>query len=280
MKKQLLLLLSCFIMLSSCASDRKDVIITIHTSLGDMKVLLYEETPLHKANFIKLAEESQYDSTVFHRVIKEFMIQGGNVDEKNGTNSNETVPAEIVDGFYHQKGALAAARQGDRVNPKKASSWCQFYVVHGKTFTRAELSIDQAKLNQAVTQMMRYESNAELKAKFEALKLVKDYDGMSKLALEYVDEAEKQMNVKLRKDISKERLDIYSELGGAPHLDGAYTVFGKVVEGLEVVDKIAMVEKGRGDRPKENIYMTMEIETLSKKKITKLYGYEYPEKKK
>ena len=280
MKKHLLLFLCSFIMLSSCASDRKDAIITIHTSYGDMKVLLYEETPLHKANFIQLAEEAQYDSTIFHRVIKEFMIQGGDVDAKNGTRSNQTIPAEIVDGFYHQKGALAAARQGDRVNPEKASSWCQFYIVHGKTFTETELSIDQGKLNQAVGQMMRYASNADMKGKFEALREVEDYDGMTKLALEYVDEAEKQMNVKIRKEISPERLEIYSQLGGAPHLDTEYTVFGKVVEGLEVVDKIAAVEKGRADKPTENIYLTMEIERLSKKKITKLYGYEYPEKKK
>jgi peptidyl-prolyl cis-trans isomerase B (cyclophilin B) len=278
MKKNILVLFLSFVMLSSCAKSKKDVIVTIHTSFGDIKVLLYEETPLHKANFIKLAEEGQYDSTIFHRVIKGFMVQGGDVDEKNASRSNETVAAEIVDGLYHEKGALAAARQGDNVNPSKASSWCQFYIVDGKKFSEAELTVDQRKLNQAIGQLMRYESNKELKEKFMELQLQKDYDGMSQLALEYVDLAEQQLNIKLKMDISSERLELYTSVGGAPHLDGAYTVFGKVVEGLEVVDKIADVEIGAASRPKEKFYMTMELEELSKKKITKLYGYQYPEK--
>ncbi|MEP2023352.1 MAG: peptidylprolyl isomerase [Reichenbachiella sp.] len=277
MKKHILYALTSLFIFSSCAKDKKDAIITIKTSYGDMKVLLYEETPLHKANFIKLAEEGQYDSTVFHRIIKEFMIQGGNVDEKNGTQSNETIKAEIVDGFYHEKGALAAARQGDRVNPEKASSWCQFYLIHGKTFSEAELTVDQRKLNQAVSQLMQYESHADLRDQFMELQKNKDFEGMNKLALECVGLAEKELNIKLKKDISPERLKLYTEVGGAPHLDGEYTVFGKVVEGLEVVDKIAEVETGRADRPTEPIYLSMEIERISKKKITKMYGYEYPE---
>lgn len=277
MKKHILFALTTLFILSSCAKDKKDVVITMKTSYGDMKVILFDETPLHKASFIKLAEEGQYDSTVFHRIIKEFMIQGGNVDEKNGTSSNETIQAEIIDGFYHEKGALAAARQGDRVNPEKASSWCQFYIVHGKTFTEAELTVDQRKLNQAISQLMQYESHADIKNQFMELQNKQDYEAMNKLALEYVDLAEKELNITLKKDISPERLKVYTEVGGSPHLDGAYTVFGKVVEGLEVVDKIAAVETGRADRPNEPIYLTMTIDKLSKKKITKLYGYQYPE---
>lgn len=277
MKKNLLFLVASFIVLSSCAKDKKDVVITMQTSYGDMKVILYEETPLHKSNFIKLAEEGQYDSTVFHRIIKEFMIQGGNIDEKNGTSSNETIPAEIVDGLYHQKGALAAARQGDRINPEKASSWCQFYLVHGKTFSEAELTVDQRKLNQAISQLMKYESHADIRAKFMELQTQQDYEAMNQLALEYVDLAEKELNIKLRQDITPERLKLYTSVGGSPHLDGAYTVFGKVVEGLEVVDKIAAEETGRADRPTEPIFINMVIDRVSKKKITKLYGYQYPD---
>ncbi|MEO9803493.1 MAG: peptidylprolyl isomerase [Reichenbachiella sp.] len=277
MKKHFLLILSTLFVLSSCAKDKKDVVITVKTSFGDMKVILFEETPLHKANFIKLAEEGQYDSTVFHRIIKEFMVQGGNVDEKNGTNSNNTIAAEIVDGFYHHKGALAAARQGDRVNPEKASSWCQFYIVHGKTFTEAELTVDQRKLNQAISQLMQYESHAEIRNQFMELQNKQDYEAMNQLALQYVDLAEKELNVTLKKEIAPERLKLYTEIGGSPHLDGAYTVFGKVVEGLDIVDKIAAVETGRADRPTEPIHLTVTVERLSKKKITKLYGYEYPE---
>jgi len=277
MKKHILFALTTLFILSSCAKDKKDVVITMKTSYGDMKIILFEETPLHKANFIKLAEDGQYDSTVFHRIIKEFMIQGGNVDEKNGTRSNETIPAEFVDGFYHEKGALAAARQGDRSNPEKASSWCQFYIVDGKKWTEAELTVDQRKLNQAIGQLMQYESQADLRDQFMELQNNQDHDGMNKLALEYVDLAEKELNIKLKKEVDPERLKKYAEVGGTPHLDGAYTVFGKVVEGLDVIDKIAEVETGRADKPIDPIYMTLEIERLSKKKITKLYGYEYPE---
>lgn len=277
MKKHLLLALTTLIVLSSCAKDKKDAVITIKTSYGDMKVILYEETPKHKANFIKLAEEGQYDSTTFHRIIKEFMIQGGDIDAKKGTRSTETIPAEIVEGFYHEKGALAAARQGDRVNPEKASSWSQFYLVHGKTFSEAELTVDQRKLNQAIGQLMRYESHENIKDEFAALQEKQDFEAMNQLALQYVDLAEKELNIKLKKPISAERLKLYTETGGAPHLDGEYTVFGKVVEGLDIVDKIAEVETGRGDKPTEAIYLSMEVERLPKKKITKLYGYEYPE---
>ncbi|UXX80294.1 peptidylprolyl isomerase [Reichenbachiella carrageenanivorans] len=277
MKKHLLLALTTLIVLSSCAKDKKDAVITIKTSYGDMKVILFEETPKHKANFIKLAEEGQYDSTTFHRIIKEFMIQGGDVDAKNGTRSTKTIPAEIVEGFYHEKGALAAARQGDRVNPEKASSWCQFYLVHGKTFSEAELTVDQRELNQAIGQLMRYASHEDIKDEFAALQEKEDYEAMNQLALEYVDLAEKELNIKLKKSISAERLKLYTEVGGAPHLDGEYTVFGKVVEGLDIVDKIAEVETARGDKPIDAIYISMEVERIPKKKITKLYGYEYPE---
>ena len=169
MKRQFTLAIASFIMLTSCAQEKKDHLVTIHTSMGDMKAILYDETPLHKENFLKLAKEGKYDKTIFHRIINQFMIQGGGIDQKNGTTSTETIPAEIVPKFYHEKGALAAARQGDRINPKKASSWCQFYIVHGKKYSPNELSQFQAGMNQTkknalFSEVIQREKNKDLLA--------------------------------------------------------------------------------------------------------------------
>ena len=210
MKKQLLFFMAIFFVFTSCAKDKKDVIITIHTSYGDMKVILYEETPLHKANFIKLAEKSLYDSTIFHRVIKEFMIQGGNVNEKMGTTSSETIPAEFVKTFYHHKGALSAARQGERTNPKKASSWCQFYVVHGKKFDKAELTVDRGRLSQAMSQLMRYDSHADIKDKFMALQEKNDFEAMNLLCIGLCRPCRKRIKYQIEKRyIRRSFEDIY-----------------------------------------------------------------------
>ncbi len=260
------------------AGSKKDYIVVIHTPFGDMKAILYDETPLHKANFLKLVENGQYDSTTFHRVMKEFMVQGGDVDLKNNKRSSETIPAEFVDKFIHGKGSLAAARQPDNVNPKKASSWCQFYIVHGKKFTERELTVDQRKLNQVISQMMRYDSHKELRDQFMKLQDERDFDAMGQLAMDNIDLAEKEMNVKLKIDISPERLKTYTTIGGAPHLDTEYTVFGRIVEGLEVIDKIAAQKVARANKPIEDIHMTMELVKMKKKEITKRYGYQYPEK--
>lgn len=278
----LTILLSVFVLLScnskeSSLGGKKDFLVVIHTKFGDMKAILYDETPLHKANFIKLAQESQFDSTMFHRVIKEFMIQGGDIDTKNGTKPSETVPAEFVDKFYHEKGALSAARQGDNINPEKASSWCQFYVVHGKKFTERELTIDQRKLNAAISKLIQYDSQKELREQFMKLQATRDFEAMNQLAMDNIELAEKEMNTKLRMDISPERLKVYTTVGGAPHLDTQYTIFGKVVEGLDVIDKIAEQKTGRADKPLEDIHMTVELVKIKKKKVTELYGYVYPE---
>jgi len=255
--------------------------VIIHTSFGDMKAILYDETPLHKENFLRLAKSGRFDSTTFHRVIKNFMIQGGDIDAKEGTRNSERIDAEIVDKFYHEKGALSAARQGDRSNPEKKSSWCQFYIVHGNTFTEAQLeqlTIDHKMLNQAVNQLIQYESHADLKNKLLELQRTGDQEGMQKLFNDCIDLAEKELNVEIRKkSLNPEQIKIYTSTGGAPHLDSDYTVFGKVVEGLEVVDKIAEQRTGGRDKPIEDVFLTMEVVEVKKKEITEKYGYEYAE---
>jgi len=277
--KKIGIIIGLMMVFQGCKSD-KDVLVNINTQFGTIKVLLYEETPLHKKNFIELVKEGKYDSTQWHRIMKGFMVQGGNVNEKEGTQESleDRIPAEIISGFMHTKGALAAARQPDRINPKKMSSASQFYIVHGKIFNKEELTIDQYALNQGLSELMRDPSYDTIAQQFIDLQRGNKIKEMNQLALRYVALVESVQGISLRKDISQDRLEAYTTLGGAPHLDNGYTIFGRVVAGLEVVDQIASVSVGRANRPIEDLFMTMEIEVISKMEITKKYGYIYPEK--
>jgi peptidyl-prolyl cis-trans isomerase B (cyclophilin B) len=277
--KKIGIIIGLMMVLQGCKSD-KDVLVNINTQFGTIKVLLYEETPLHKKNFIELVKEGKYDSTQWHRIMKGFMVQGGNVNEKEGTQESleDRIPAEIISGFMHTKGALAAARQPDRINPKKMSSSSQFYIVHGKIFSQLSLTIDQFALNQGLSEVMKDPNYDTIAQQFINLQRGNQIEEMNQLALKYVDLVESVQGISLREDISLDRLEAYSTLGGAPHLDNEYTIFGRVVTGLDVVDQIASVSVGRANRPIEDLFMTMEIEVISKKEITKKYGYIYPEK--
>ena len=196
------------------SDQRQRVIIT--TNMGNIILELYNETPRHRDNFLKLIREGYYNKTLFHRVIKDFMIQGGDPDSKNAGKDASlgrggpgyTIPAEFSPKFYHKKGALAAARQSDEVNPQKASSGSQFYIVHGKKYTKNELE-----------------------------------------------------NISFQSGISfsAEQVKSYETIGGTPFLDMNYTVFGEVVEGLDVVDKIAEVKTEAGNRPVKDISMDIKL---------------------
>ncbi|MCP4457018.1 MAG: peptidylprolyl isomerase [Cytophagales bacterium] len=266
------------VLLSSCDDTDSDKLVTIKTNLGDMTVLLYDETPLHKANFIKLAESGDYDSTIFHRVIQDFMIQGGDIYLDKPSKELETarIDSEIIDGFWHKKGELAAARQGDQVNPDKKSSSCQFYIVQGQVWEEEELTTDLRKLNLAIGQLLKMEAYDSLNQKFVALQEAGNFKEMNELALELKEIAERELGTNLSVEISADRIEAYTTVGGVPHLDREYTVFGRVVEGLDVIDKIASVEKAPGDVPLEKIYTFMEVNKMSKTEITEKYGYNYP----
>ena len=189
-----------------------DCLVEIETDYGNMTVLLYNATPKHRDNFIKLAEQGYFDGLLFHRVIKGFMIQGGDPNSKNapagkalGTGGpGYPIPAEFVDSLVHVKGALSAARQGDRVNPEKRSSGSQFYIVQGKPLTDAELDMIESRKGIRYTPAQRA---------------------------------------------------AYKKLGGTPFLDRDYTVFGRVIKGLDVIDKIANVQTDQRDRPKKDVKM-------------------------
>ena len=235
--------------------------VKIETTMGNIVVELYNETPKHRDNFIKLAKEGMYDSTLFHRVIKAFMIQAGDPDSKNandtahvgGGDVGYTVPAEFVPKFFHKKGALAAARMGDDVNPERASSGCQFYIVTGRKFREAQL-LDMAgqKNNNRIDEIFNELARKHMK---EIYKMRKANDEAGLMALQ--DSLEAQATAQYKEEepfmFTPEQIAAYTTVGGAPHLDGAYTVFGQVVEGIETVEKIEVTKTGKADRPVENV---------------------------
>ena len=238
-----------------------ETLVRLETTLGNITVKLYKETPGHRDNFIKLVKEGVYDSTLFHRVIKNFMIQAGDPESKHANDTatlgngdvGYTVPAEFNPTLFHKKGALAAARQGDEVNPEKASSGCQFYIVTGKQFSQAQLinmenQINEARLDTAFNMLARKHMKEIYK-----MRKAGDNEGL----LELQDTLEAQARTEVAKEprfkFSKEQIAAYTTLGGAPHLDGNYTVFGEVVEGMDVADKIETVKTNRADRPVTDI---------------------------
>lgn len=276
-------------LVSSCAqkSGKSDYVVTIKTSYGDMVAILYDETPKHKANFIKLAKEHYFDSLLFHRVIAGFMIQGGDPDSKRAQPGQPlgqggpgyTVDAEFNPNLFHEKGALSAARLGDEQNPTKASSGSQFYIVQGTVILTSDLEdlrIDQMKFNTAFRQVMQNPANQPLIDTLNKIYLTGDMQAYKKKIFSLVPRIEKETGMTLAKFVSPEKIKAYTSVGGAPHLDGGYTVFGKVIKGLEIIDKIASVQTN-GERPLEDIRMVVTVEEMPKSKITKLYGYVFTE---
>ncbi|NDV64051.1 peptidylprolyl isomerase [Bacteroides sp. 224] len=242
--------------------DGKETKLRIETSMGDIIVMLYDETPKHRDNFIKLAKESVYNGTLFHRVIKDFMIQAGDPESKKaekgamlGTGDvGYTIPAEFVyPQYFHKKGALSAARQGDQINPEKASSGCQFYIVTGKVYNDSTLldmeqQMNQGKLN-TIFNSLAYKRMDEIRK----MQNEKDQDGLYALQEELFAEAEAEAAQQPDFKFTPEQIEAYSTVGGSPHLDGEYTVFGEVLDGLDVIDKIQKVKTDRNDRPEEDV---------------------------
>lgn len=242
--------------------------VKISTSLGDIVVRLYDETPAHRDNFLKLAREGFYDGTIFHRVIKDFMIQGGDPDSKGAPKGAQlgcgdagyTLPAEFNPALFHKRGALAAARQGDQVNPERRSSGCQFYIVWGKTYSKGQ--IDQLARQMQMQAVQGVFNELVMAHKAEVLEMRRNRDREGLMALQEQLEAEANAVV-VEKGLGrmpKEAVEAYSTVGGTPFLDGQYTVFGEVEEGLEVAGKIIEAATDANDRPLEDIPMTVSVE--------------------
>jgi peptidyl-prolyl cis-trans isomerase B (cyclophilin B) len=275
-KMRILFFFLSMLSFSACGKD-KDYVVTISTRHGEIKAILFDDAPEHKSNFLSLAEDGRFDSTQFHRVIQGFMVQGGDVFGKEGLPAQEwpTLPAEINRKHVHIKGMLAAARQGDNINPQKRSNGSQFYIVQGRTYEELELTTDFPALQKAVFQYMQLESQAQMKEDYSRLFAEGKMDSLTQLLLSKRDEIAKTLSVKLTKDYTSAQVKAYAEQGGTPHLDFEYTVFGQVIQGLEVVDKIA-AEKTAREVPLEPVLMKVTVEKMSRKKIEKEFGYVYP----
>ena len=263
----LLIILACSAV--ACKSGQKkdgnmekETVLKIETSMGDIKVKLYNETPKHRDNFIKLAKDGTYNGTLFHRVIKDFMVQAGDPESKNAPKGKMlgsgdvgyTVPAEFVyPKYFHKKGALSAARQGDEVNPKKESSGCQFYIVTGKVFNDSTLlNMEQQKNQNKVTEAFNALAQKHMKEIYKMRK-ANDQDGLYALQDTLFIQAEAEAAKQPDFHFTPEQINAYTTVGGTPHLDGEYTVFGEVVEGMDIVDKIQQVKTDRSDRPEEDV---------------------------
>lgn len=238
--------------------------VRIKTSMGDIVVRLYDETPKHRNNFVKLAKEGYFDGTLFHRVIRDFMIQGGDPDSKGapagknlGTGGPDyTIPAEFVfPKLYHKRGALSAARTGDEVNPNRESSGSQFYIVWGKTYKPAELKQMERQLAMQQEQSVFNQLVADNKAKIMELRRNRDRAGLQELQDDLIASTKAICAEKGLPKFTDEQVESYTTVGGTPFLDNQYTVFGEVEEGLEIVGKIQEVETGRNDRPKDDVVM-------------------------
>ncbi|MCR9249241.1 MAG: peptidylprolyl isomerase [bacterium] len=260
-------------------SEPEDYLVVIDTEYGEMKAVLYDETPLHKENFIKLTKEGAFDKTIFHRVIQNFMIQGGDVNAKSNVEStiDYTIPAEIQENpsgkFLHTKGALAAARQGDDINPEKESSGCQFYIVDGQNWKKEQLTgPDWAKLNLAMRELIKKPEFSYCKDTITNMYKTNRVAEVNDFVLTFKDTLEQITGESMELQMPEERINVYTTGEGSPHLDDEYTVFGRVVEGLEVIDSIAAVTTAPGDRPMLDIPMTIELEGISKQEIKEKYG--------
>ena len=234
--------------------------VLLQTNLGDITLRLYDETPQHRDNFLRLVREGYYNGTLFHRVIRDFMIQGGDPDSVNapagkrlGTGGPDyTLEAEIHPALFHKRGALAAARQGDEVNPERRSSGSQFYIVWGQTYNDGQLRQMGKQLEMQRLQSIFQTLAADHRAEILQLRRDRNRTGLQELQDRLAAEAETKAKT-LGPVLTEAQMEAYSSVGGTPHLDGQYTVFGEVVEGLDIVDRIQQVETFSGDRPKADV---------------------------
>ena len=260
--------IALIILLLSAFLSSKAQLVELVTEQGTMKIRLYKDTPLHTANFLKNIKDGKYNNVLFHRVIKDFMIQSGDPastkakpGELLGSESGkQTIKAEILPNHRHKRGALAAARQPDMTNPTKASSQYQFYIVDGRDYTipmlhSLENSQNRPKRYKVADSILYAQKNFMTKRQLDSLMNAKDYKTADKILEQMKPQTDSIIGENNLMKFTKQELDEYSTVGGAPNLDGKYTVFGEVIEGLEVIDLIAGVETDANSRPVNDIHI-------------------------
>jgi peptidylprolyl isomerase len=260
------LIIAMGLLLTFCNEPQKKVL--VKTPYGNMKIKLYDDTPQHKANFLKLVEEGFYNDLLFHRVIEGFMIQGGDPDSKDAAPDAQLgasgpgykIPAEInFPRHFHKKGALAAARQGDRVNPDRESSGSQFYIVQGQTYSSGKLDTLANKMVERRVQEKMFELLTPYQDSLMSMRQNDNREGFEALVSQMETKAKEELGDSATFTFPEEVRNAYTTVGGTPMLDGEYTVFGEVEEGLDIIDSIAVVATNQMDRPLKDIKMTMEI---------------------
>lgn len=247
----------------SCTTSKESSsIVSLKTSYGKIKVRLYPETSKHRENFLKLVNKGFYDGVLFHRVISDFMIQTGDPDSKNAKSGTSlgsgdvgyTIPSEFVyPKYYHKRGALSAAREGDQTNPQKASSGCQFYIVQGKTFTDEELNSMEIKNQQKLEGKLFQEIVKTKEVELKKYRLEHNQQKTNALRDSILVVVRKELKTNTSFKFTEQQRNDYKIIGGTPHLDGDYTVFGEVIEGLDIVAKISKTKTDQSDRPVEDI---------------------------
>lgn len=285
MRKHLTLFL--LLAFSSNTFAKKVEVIEMTTKFGTMYVVLYRDTPKHSKNFLKLAKKGFFDKTTFHRVIKTFMIQGGDPfsaipakkDSIGEGGPGYEIAAEIM--HMHKRGVLAAARNGDEFNPEQKSSGSQFYIVHGKKFTDAELDAAEQRINgwlknNIFVQLLYKKQNKVYKDKYLRYYVQGRKDSLAVVAAKFQREVDSVWSKRKPYKFTTEQREIYKTIGGAAHLDGNYSAFGEIVGGIEVVDKIADVKTSGPARPVEDVAMTVKVLKMSEKKFVEKFKMKVP----
>ncbi|MDH6308309.1 peptidylprolyl isomerase [Dysgonomonas sp. PFB1-18] len=270
--KKLFIILPILFITTMCSSKPKEPVVVIQTNYGNIKVKLYNETPIHRDNFLKKAEEGFFKDLTFHRVIKDFMIQGGDPDTRNEADSiktdsaenkvmGDTIPAEIrFPQLFNKRGALAAARWGDAENPTKASDASQFYIVTGELIFDEKLSAIEKQRFERLKQNIYNKLQSANMDTIKALYKEGNRAGITELRTQWQEQAEREANEQKAETMySDEQRELYKTRGGAPHLDGEYTVFGEVIEGMDIVDKIQNVKTNEKDKPLSKVVMNIVV---------------------
>jgi cyclophilin family peptidyl-prolyl cis-trans isomerase len=281
--RKITFILLCICLISACQETEKIPLVKIRTKYGVIKMVLHDETPQHKANFLKLIEQGKLDSLLFHRTIQGFMIQGGDPDSKKAQAGQAlgdgdvgyTLPAEFDEHLFHQRGAVGAARDD---NPEKRSSGIQFYIVQGRKITVDELTTDMKILRKSIQELSQKPGFDSLEIQLQHLRKTEGYPAYRKKLMDLKPLIEKELQIDLNHEVSQEKIEAYTRFGGTPHLDNDYTVFGQVVDGMDVVDLIASQPTDSLDRPMADMRFFVEVIEMDKTEIEQLYNYKFGNK--
>lgn len=268
-KKISLIVFFILSLLSYSRGQSTNSIVLIETNMGNMKLMLYGDTPKHRQNFLQLIENGHFDGTLFYRVIKGFVLQGGSQDSRNAPpgkmigygDANRTIESEFNPKYFHKRGALAAPRQPDKVNIFKESDVSQFYIVHGRKYTNEELTAMEKEINVPLRKrIVRTYLTSQKRALLDSLKSANKVEEFKELAERIKASINFDYNASTEKLVfTPEQRKAYTTVGGVPHLDRNYTVFGEVIEGFDVIEKIANLETDKNDRPYTDVKMKVKI---------------------